>query len=171
MKRSYDFLATLKPGAFSFGSEHNRNRFRAWSKENAGLRVGIALLTPESSKQRKFFESAVCSLVAYFQEGMDHTNWRDVEIVREMLKVEFNGVFVKIGDRSTKIGGSTKGELNQGFLDRVIDWIEEQYGVDRAIVLNPATFKDWRDRVFPEGGPDNFIDYMVELKLLKNREI
>lgn len=167
MKRTYDFLGTIKAGGISFGSQFNRSRFLDWTKKNVGQRVGISLLLPESIKQRGFFESAVCPLVAFYQEGLNHLDPEDVKTVREMLKVEFNGVFVSIGNRSTKIGGSTKGELNQGFLDRVIDWMEEQYGIDRSIVLNPATYKDWRDRIFPEGGPDDYIDYLVSIRLLQ----
>lgn len=167
MKRSFDFLGTIKPGGISFGSEFNRGRFLDWTKKNVGQRVGLSLLLPESTKQRGFFEGGVCALVAFYQEGMNHLDPEDIKTVREMLKIEFNGVFVKIGGKSTKIGGSTKGELNEGFLDRVIDWMEEEYGIDRAVVLNPATYKDWRDRVYPEGGPSNFIDYMVEIGLLQ----
>lgn len=167
MKRQHDFLATVKAGSFSFGSDANRRRFLDWTKKNVGQRVGISLLLPESTKQRGFFEGAVCPMVAFFQEGMNYLDPDDVKTVREMLKIEFNGKFVSIGGRSTKIGATTKGELNQGFLDRVIDWMEEQYGIDRAMVLNPAHYKDWRDRVYPEGGPDNYIAYLVELNLLQ----
>lgn len=162
-KKPFDFLVTIKDGGFSFGSEYNRGRFIDWSRKNKGQRAGISLLSPESWDQRKFFEGAVCPLVAFFQEGMNHRNWEDVKTVREMLKIEFNGVYVKIADRSTKIGGSTKGELNQGFLDRVIDWMEEQYGINRAEVLNPKEYENWRDTIFPYGGPDDFIDYMVSI--------
>jgi hypothetical protein len=162
MKKSYDFLATIKAGGLSFGSDFNRGRFIDWSKKNIGQRVGITLLLPESYQQRKFFEGAICPLVAFFQEGMNHRNWNDVKECRETLKIEFNGVYTNVKGLSTKIGGSTKGELNQGFLDRVIDWLEENYGIDRAEVLNPKDYEDWRDRIFPYGGPDTYIDYLVE---------
>lgn len=162
MKKSYDFLVTVKDGGFNFGSEFNKRRFVDWSRKNKGMRVGLTLLLPESYQQRKFFEGAICPMVAFFQEGMNHRNWQDVKECRETLKIEFNGEFTRVGGLSTKIGGSTKGELNQGFLDRVVDWLKEQYGIDRGQVLNPKDYEHWRDTVFPYGGPDTYIDYLVE---------
>lgn len=165
--KKFDFLATIKDGGFNLGSEYNRAQFINWTRANIGARVGISLLLPESSKQRGFFEGAICPMVAFFQEGMNHRNYEDIKTVREMLKIEFNGVYVNIKNKSTKIGGSTKGELNQGFLDRVVDWMEEQYGINRAEVLNPNEYKKWRNEVFPYGGPDDFIDYLVSIGKLK----
>lgn len=163
MKKPHDFLATIKDGGFNLGSDYNRAQFINWTRKHVGERVGISLLVPESSKQRGYFEGAICPMVAFFQEGLDHKNYEDVKTVREMLKIEFNGVYVRVGDKSTKIGGSTKGELNQGFLDRVVDWMEEQYGINRAEVLDPKEYKKWRDEIFPYGGPDTFIDYLVSV--------
>ncbi len=167
MKKSHDFLVTIKDGGFNFGSDFNRGRFVDWSRKNKGQRAGISLLVPESIDQRGFFEGGVCRLVAFFQEGMIHTNNKDVKTVREWLKVHFNGEYVVIAGKSEKMGGSTKNELNNGFLDRVIDWIEEEYGVDRSQVLDPKEYDMWKDTIFPYGGPDNFIDYLVSIGRLQ----
>jgi len=105
-------------------------------KENPGARYEIERITPESTKQRRFFEGAVVTLVAYLQEGMDHRNGDDLREVRDWLKIEFNGEIRVIGGRSNRIAKSTKGLLNKGFLEDVIDWIEEQYGLNRAKVLD-----------------------------------
>ena len=48
-----------------------------------------------------------------------------------------------------------------------IDWLEEQYVIDRREVLNPKDYKKWRDEVFLYGGPETYIDYLVETGKLK----
>jgi hypothetical protein len=140
------------------------------------MRFEITPLTPESTKQRKFFEGAVVPLVVFFQEGMDHRNTEDLRRMREALKIEFNGEFVPVGSKGVKkIGKSTKGELNKGFLNRVIEWIEDSYGVDPKEVLNPKEYEKWRDEIFPYGGPDNYVDYLVSIgklaPLIGNKEV
>ncbi len=169
MAKNFDFIAKLKPEGFSFGSDFNRGRFIDWSRKNAGSRVGIMLLTPESGKQRRFFEGAVIPLVTYFQEDMSHRNSKDRADVREWIQLEFCPEFVKIKGKAKKVPGSTKGKLNDDVVDKVIDWLEENYGIDRADLLNPAEYKTWRDTIFSEGGPDTFIDYLIEMGRIKQK--
>lgn len=144
---------------------NNAPTFRQLLKENDGMRFEIVPMTPESMKQRGFFEGAVVPLVVFFQEDMHHKNTDDLRNMRERLKIEFNGEFVPLGDMGVKkIGKSTKGKLNKGFLNRVIDWIVDSYGIDQSEVLNPAKYEKWRDEIFPydTNGPDNYIDYLLE---------
>ena len=47
------------------------------------------------------------------------------------------------------------------------DWLEDNYGIDRNKVLDPKQYRKWRDEVYPFGGPDTYIDYLLELGLLK----
>lgn len=170
MKNTIFWAIASKDGGFDLGSEFNRNRLKIDLRKNIGSRYKIERITPESDKQRRFFEGAVVPLVTFFQEGMSHEEPEDNRKVRDWLKIEFNGELVIIQGKSVKVAKSTKGQLNKGFLDRVIDWIEESYGVDRAIVLNPEDYKHWHDVIFPNGdGPDNYIDYLVELKKLCKR--
>ena len=162
------FWATGKPdGGLNMGSETNRIRLSNDLRKNVGARYKIERVTPESKQQRKFFEGAVVPLITYFQEGMDHKNTEDCDRVRDWLKVEFLGEFVTIKGKSIKRGRSSKGELNKGFLDKCVDFVEEQYGIDPAVVLNPADYKLWKDTIFPWGGPDNYIDYLRSLNKLK----
>lgn len=153
-----------KEGGFDFG-EINRKRLYIFAKKNPGMPFEIKPILPESSKQRGFFEGSVCPLLTYYQEGMDHTNSKDVQNVREWLKTEFNAKAININGKIHKIGQSTSRKLSSGFLERVIGYIEENYAPPSE-ALNPAVYKDWRDRIFPYGGPDNFIDYLVEMKIL-----
>jgi hypothetical protein len=78
--------------------------------------------------------------------------------------------------KSVKVGLSTKGLLketdkqNSGYVERVISYIEENYGVDRTKVLNTAHYKDFVDRVYSVSKYDDYIDYLVELNFLPRIE-
>lgn len=164
------FIATAtKDGGFDLGSEYNRIRLKNKLKETAGKRWKIEEAHIESKEQRRFFEGAVIKLIVYYQEGMHHKNQDDCFKVREWLKMEFNPEMVVIGGKSQKIAGSTLGKLQAGFLEKVIEWMDEQgYQTE---VLDPKKYKYWRDVIYPYGGPDNYIDYLVETKQLKNVQV
>lgn len=148
----------------SFGTDYNRARFLDFLRANKGIRIKIEPLTPESNKQRRFFEGAVVPMISFYQEGLDHHKPEDNAKVRDWLKMEFNPEYVVIDGKSTKVPGSTKGKLAKGFLEKVIDWATDQgYKTE---FLNPNGYKEWRDTIFPMGGPDNYIDYLVDLKKL-----
>lgn len=152
-----------KVGALNF-SEYNKHRLKEWMKENHGRIMVLKPKQIESSKQRGWFEGGLIPFIAYYQDHLDHRNAGDLESVREWLKMEFNADYVTIAGRSQKIAKSTKGVLNEGVIERIMAWGEEQgYKTE---VLDPKRFKHWRDTIFPFGGPDNYIDYLVEIKLL-----
>lgn len=138
---------------------------KRFMKDNPNMPFELKPLLPESNKQRKFFEGAICPLLAFYQEGLDHRNSKDVEKVRNWLKIEFNGEIVQIGGKVHKIALSTKNRLNQGFLERVEGYIYDNYAPP-VEALNPEKYKHWRDTVYPYGGADNYIDYLVELNIL-----
>lgn len=160
------FIAIVNNGKLVFKNSFMREKFAKFVRSHEGKRVFITPTFKESDKQRGFFEGGVVPLVAYL-DGKDYTDSEVLRNTREWLKCEFNSQFEVIGGKSHRIGKSTKGKLNEGFLERVIDWIEEQYGVKREEVLNPAEFKKWRDEVFPFGGPGDYISYLKEIRLLK----
>ena len=70
-----------------------------------------------------------------------------------------------------KVAKSTKGRaaLNP-FVERVMDWLTENYAPP-AEALDSERFKVWRDTIYPSGGPDNFIDYLVTINVLKPKEV
>lgn len=151
-------------GSLGF-SPYTRLNLKKFIKENPNLPFELKPLLPESSKQRKFFEGGICPLLTFYQEGLDHRNSKDVEKVRNWLKCEFNGEIVNIGGKAHKLALSTKYRLNQGFLERVVGYIQDNYAPP-AEALNPEKYKHWKNAVYPYGGADNFIDYLVELKIL-----
>lgn len=160
------FLAYSNKGNLSLGTEFNRARFKQDLKDNDGARYRIERLTPESRDQRGFFEGAVIPLWVF----LDGNDWRDTSILKHYhneAKKEFNGEIIIRNGKKEKYGKSTKGLLNKGFLERVIDFLEEQYGIDREIVLNPEQYKRWRDELYGTGETDSFIEYLVEIGLLK----
>ena len=145
--------------------EYTAKQFSDDLRKNSGARYKVERITPESREQRGFFEGAVVPLITFYQENLDHRKSEDNAKVRDWLKIEFNGEFINIKGKAHRIAKSTKGELNKGFLERVIDWMADQgYKTE---LLNPKDYKYWRDEVFSfKGGPDNYIDYLVSLKKL-----
>lgn len=169
MSKVFNAIVEINPetgkGRLSLGSDHNRARFADFLTAHVGSRVRIEPITPESKKQRDFFEGAVVPFVAFFQENLSWEDPEDLRTVREWLKIEFNGKFITLGGRSVKVAKSTKGELNRGFIERVLDWCGEQgYPTD---LLLPEDYKHWKAKVFPYGGPKSYIGYLVECGKLR----
>ncbi len=162
------FLALAKPDGSLDMTVYQRATLKDTIKENAGsrLRLVIERETPESNKQRRMFEGGYIPLWVYL-DGADYRNADICIAYREVAKRRFNGEWRMIAGKSELVGKSTKGELNEGFLERLGDFIEEQYGVEKKDVLNPEIYKYWRDKVFPFGGPETFIEYLISIGKLK----
>ncbi len=66
------------------------------------------------------------------------------------------------GKKRTK-RASSKGSKNLNKVaEYTIDYLVSEYGIDQSEVLNPDKYKTWRDEVFPYGGVDNYIDFLLE---------
>ncbi len=155
-------------GKLSLGSDYNASRFRQFLKDNPGIRLRIEPITPESNKQRKFFEGAIVPFVTFFQDNLDWNDTDDLKSVRHWLKTEFNGEFITIGGKAIKIPKSTKGELNKGLIERIMDWCGEQgYPIE---LLLPADYKNWKDKIFPYGGPESYIDYLIQCGKIRKQK-
>lgn len=134
-------------------------------KQNPNQPFELNPILPESDNQRGFFEGCICQMMTYYQEGMDHRNYKDVQKVREWLKIEFNGEIIDIAGKPHRIAKSTKNKLNMGFLERCIDYMKENYAIpDEAI--DPKKYKHWKDTVYPFGKHDTYIDYLKDLNIL-----
>jgi hypothetical protein len=148
--------------------QRNTAMFLNFVKENPRVPWKLTPMLPESGKQRRFLEGAVFPLITFYQEGMDHRNAEDRHRVREWCKEEFNGELVELGDKVHRIAKTTKGrDQLQPFLERVLAWVKENYEPPPE-ALNPDSYKEWRDTIFPYGGPDNYIDHLVSLKILQS---
>jgi hypothetical protein len=161
-----EFLARItQHRGLDFG-DRNAAIFRRYMAENPGIVLKITPVLPESGKQRRFLEGAVIPLVTFYQEGMDHHDGNDRHRVREWLKEELNGEMVELGGKVHRIAKTTKGrDQLQPFLERVLAWVMENYEPPPE-ALNPEAYRVWRDTIFPYGGPDNYIDYLRDVRHL-----
>lgn len=148
-------------------SEYERAKFKTFLKENPGMRLQIEPMMPESKKQRGFYHGAVIVLWAYL-DGKDYRDGLVLDQLHEIAKQEFNGEVIVVNGKAHKVSKSTKGLLNKGYLERVIDYLAENYGIDPGLALNPALYEKYRDEIYPFTDKyDTFIDYMRDLKIIK----
>lgn len=160
------FLAQSNNGKFSLGTEYNAARFREDLRKNNGAKYRIERITPESRDMRGFYEGGVIPLACFYQDNLDHRNNEHIKIMREWLKQEFNSEWFEVNGKAQRVSITTKGgKTLKKMIDKTSEWIEEQGG--DVSVLNPKAYKDWRDSIFPFGGPDNYIDYLVSISKLK----
>lgn len=162
-KDIFNLKATPDGGLWT--SDYNRQRMKVWLKENAGIWLQLKPLRDESSKMRRFFEGAVVPLMTYYREDMDYHNPEDLETMRNLLKVEFNGQMAMINGKSHIIPKSTKGsDVLPDFIERVIAWADEQ-GYQTELLDNNA-YKIWNDTIRGYGEIDSYIDYLKSIKRL-----
>lgn len=157
--------ANKETNGFEFPTKTGRREFLQFLKDNPGIRFEIEAIFPESKKQRAFYHGAVLALWAYL-DGKNYKDWKVIEAYHEMAKIEFNGEIVITKNKTVKVGKSSKGELNRGFLERVIDNLVEQYGIDQGLCLNPEDYKYFRDVIYSDGKYDDYLDYLKDLKRL-----
>ncbi len=160
------FVATSNGKSLNLGSEYNKARFRKDLMQHIGRKYRITLEDYESKEQRGFFEGAVIPLWVYL-DGNDYKSSKIIKQYREEAKREFNPEILTIAGKVKKVPGSTKNKL--GIIEKVIDFMEEQYGIKREVVLNTELYKKYRDEIRPfdtEYKYETFIDYMRELNLI-----
>ncbi len=146
--------------------DYNSKKLRDYAKSHIGDRVAIETITPESREQRGFLHGAVYPLWIYLNDG-DYRDSSLIEWVHEEGKREFNGELVVWDGKTVKRGKSTKGELAKGYVDRVIDFLEEQYGIDRFKVLSTDDYKYYRDVIYSNpDAPEDYISYLKATEIL-----
>jgi hypothetical protein len=154
-------------------SPYNRATMEAFFKDpaNEGIIVSVQSRTPESRQVRGFYHGAVLPLWAYLN-GLDYRDSKVLAFMHEHAKREFNSEIIFIDGKEIKRGKSTAGILNEndkqnsGYLERVITYLEENYGIDRMKVLNPEHYKDFKDRVYSVGEYEDYIAYLESLGFL-----
>lgn len=160
------FKVRAQGGGLSFSSDFSRDRFRKFLKENEGIILTIKPELPESKNQRAFYHGAVLPLWAYL-DGKDYKDSDVMNQMHEVAKREFNGEIIMINHKPEKVGKSSKGLLNDGYLERIITYLAENYAIDPVVVLNPELYKTFRDTIYPfDTKYEDFIDYMQDLNLL-----
>ncbi len=149
-------------------TDYQRATWRDTIKKNADRRIRIKIdpVVPESRKQRAFYHGAILPLWAYL-DGNDYKSSSLLESYHEVAKREFNPMALMIGGKKKIVGKTTKGDLNSGFLERIVEYLEENYGIDPGKVLDTELYKKFRDRINIMNDYDTFIDYLREIKILK----
>lgn len=154
-------------GKLDFGNHEKTAKAKRFALMHNGERFWLDVALPtDSSEQRKFYHGAVLALWAY----LDSANYKSSEVINkyhDWAKIEFNGEPFVIKGKTHRIGGSTKGKLNAGYLERVINYLEENYAIDRLRVLDVKLYKKFIDEVFQMGEFDTFIEYMLFLGILE----
>lgn len=137
-------------------------------RENPNSPIVISSLLPESRQQRRYLEGGLIPLFVFFQ-GNDYTDLSVIasaraDILKEVLGVKHTNA---ITGEVEKIAQSSKGREN---LNKVCEWLLD-YLVVNFDCPHEATdhelYKKWRDSVYPYGGPDDYITYLLELNILK----
>ena len=137
--------------------------------EGGEIRAELVTLTPESRKQRKFLHGAVLSLWAYLND-LDYKDPKVMDYLFELAKREFTPDCITIDKKVQLFGKSSKGSkaLNH-LLEKIVDHLEEQYGIDRAECLNPDDYKYFMDEVFMHGEYDGYLDYLLKMNKLPKK--
>lgn len=158
-----DFEATWFEGSLTFGRRFDE--FKQFAEANPRMRYWVVPQLPESRKQRGYYHGAVLTLWAY----LDEKNYRSSAVLSDYHKIvqmEFAGHTEVTNNKVYTVPGSTKGKLDD-IIEKLIDMLEEQYGVDRQQCLDPEHFKDFRDRIYPTGEFDTYIDYLLHQNRIK----
>lgn len=161
-----NFVGSFVSTGLSFGSAYNTARLRKYAKENIGQSFELRPRVPESRKQRGFYEGAVIGLWIYL-DGNDYRDSRIHKHYHHEANKEFNGEIIIRGGKTEKIGKSSKGILNGGHVERVMAYLDENYGVDTATLCDPEKYKYFRDVIYATGEYDTYLDYLKSLNILK----
>ncbi len=154
-------------GKLDFGNHEKTEKARRFALMHNNERFWLGCALPaDAIGQRRFYHGGVLRLWTY----LDSKNYKDNDIIdkyHDWAKIEFNGEDFITKGKSHKIGGSTKGKLNNGYLERVITYLEENYGIDRTRVLNPEHYKLFIDTIYQNGELETYIDYLLFLGWLE----
>jgi hypothetical protein len=164
-----EFLFRAVDGGMDFG-ERNRALFKQHLKAHPGMLYKVTALLPESSKQRRFYHGGVLPLWAYL-DGKDYRNAEVLADLHEIAKYEFNGHEIIVDGKKMNVGRSSKGKELAPYLERIIEHLVDNYGIDPTEVLDPKKYKDFADTVFMEGNYETYIDYMVAEGRLRRKEV
>ncbi len=154
-------------GRMEFPNDSVRISFTDDMKANPGVRYEVKRLMPESRHQRSFYEGAVICLWMWL-DGKDHHDSRLHKKYHELANEEFNGEVEFIADKPVRVGKSSSGKLHE-IVDKVIDFLEEQYGIKRQDCLDPEDYKKFIDEIFMDGKYEDYIEYLCDKGVLKRR--
>lgn len=164
------YVFVVRGGRFTIAPQSKaRAHVFASDPANEGTVFDSTQRIPDSKKQRGFYHGAVIPLWAYL-DGKDYTDHRVLNDLHEVAKMESNGIVIVVNGEPRKIGRTTSGKLRDGYIDRVIAYLEQNYGIDRMACLNPEDYKRFMAEVYSFGKYETYIDYMIDVGTLPKRE-
>jgi len=161
-----EFLARIsQDGGLNFG-DHEKVRFKQYLRDHSDALLKISPVLPESRKLRRFYHGAVLPLWAF----LDCKDYRSAEVLadlHEVAKVEFNGHIIEVGGKPFKIGKSTRDGALREYVERVIEYLVDSYGIDPSQVLDPDKYKYFVQAIFMHGQYEDYISYLIAEGRLK----
>lgn len=143
----FHFQVIMKDGhpAMSFGTDFGRARYMDWLSKNVGKFGTIEPREKISKEARGYFEGALCP--AYLKWAKKNPHDRDnLETIREIFKIEFNGKVVNFRGKPMQIAKSTSRLSRQEFRDNFIAKIVEYFVENGIPVPNPELYKTWNNK-------------------------
>ena len=134
-------------------------------KDHEGGIYTITRQSKESKKGRGFLHGGCYTIWAYL-DGKDYRNSKLIDWIHDHAKEEFNGAVMMFDGKKQLVGKSTKGML-QEFTEKIVEYLEENYGIKREDVLNPEDYKYFINEIYSEGVYDDYIIYLKDTKKLK----
>ena len=126
-------------------SAYQRTDFHNWMSQNEGKYITVTPHEKISKEKRGYFEGAIVPAYCDWNESLDPKNPEHRDLVREMLKTEFNGVMVKgVWNEPHKIPRSTARLSNDefgNFLNRITAHFEE----NQIPIPSADLYKRWVD--------------------------
>lgn len=147
--------------------EFNYKRVIQYVRENPNALFQLAPVLPESRKQRRYFEGCLVALFVFYNGG-DYHDSKVLADAREDLKNEFWSELRMnyITGKLEKKAKSTKGSkaLN-AVTEKVLEYLIENYAPP-VESFDPVKYKYWRDVVLMNGGPENYLDYLLSVGII-----
>lgn len=148
MSNRFHFQIVLNDGkpAMSFGEHGNDIPFRTWMRKNIGKFGTIEPRDKITKEARGYFEGAL--VPSYIQwTDKDPNNRDEQENIRELFKLEFNGMVIDGLDGTPKKVGRSTAKLSQlEFREDFVAKIVEYFVENNIPVPNPDLYKKWKDK-------------------------
>ena len=139
------WVLQVKDGRPRTTSSYQKATLDKWLQENEGKYLEVTPRDKISVGKRRYFEGAIIPAYCEWHEALDHKNPDHRELVREMLKTEFNGTVIKgVFDKPQKVARSTANLSNEDF-GRFLERITNYFAENHIPIPDPALWKRYTD--------------------------
>lgn len=139
------WLLKVTNGRPTTTSGFQRASMNAWMQANEGKYLEVTPRDKISNNKRRYFEGALIPAYCDWHEALDPMNKDHRELVREMMKTEFNGTVIKgVFDKPQKVARSTAHLSNEQF-GRFLERITTYFIENQIPVPDAELYKRWVD--------------------------